>query len=167
MIGEILSAGDFLLKLYSTRSKVDERTIAYVDCIAEDAEELARIWTGVLVNLLQAKSLSGDDEAAILRFQGLSVEGMFSNIAPFSRLDAFYDSLHSVLGPSNQKRADLLLEKLGTLMTTRNLTREEVSSVLGIGSWTTEAIEEAVLQINRQAAEIRIFAEELRARPRG
>jgi hypothetical protein len=84
----------------------------------------------------------------------------FSNIAPYSRLDEFHNRLDYVLGKHDQEKADLLLEKLAALMDSRNLSRERISNSLGIESWTEQGIEEAIRQINRQAAEIRVFAEE-------
>lgn len=165
MLGDIISAADLLLKFRSSRAREDERVSHYVTVIADDAEELARIWTALLNSLLDNKVLSKRDRKDIILFDQGSLQRL-GNAAPVSRLRVFYERLHYVLGTNYSGKADLLIEKLANLLSYRDLTRERVSSELGVARWTPDEIEAAILTINRQAAEIRIFAEELRARPR-
>src|SRR5687767_15447088 len=112
MLGNILKVGDLLVKIRDGRNRSDERLAHYVERIADDADELARIWTEVLTSLLQSKEMSTQDHEGIFRFIDRPRVNAMANFIPYSRLDEFYNRLHYVFGIERKEKADILLDKL-------------------------------------------------------
>ncbi|MEM1079201.1 MAG: hypothetical protein AAGI09_11785 [Pseudomonadota bacterium] len=166
MFGEILKSADLLMKWNSNKRKKDKYVYEYVLEIANQADELALLWTELLSEFIENNEIDLTAHPLAARFVNKPQGWEYRNDFTYTRIEEFYNRLHVVLGDFDMKKADLLLEKLARLMEARNLSRSELSKTMGFEALDRDKIIELIHLINKQAAEIRGFAFELRARGR-
>lgn len=164
MFGEILKSADLLMKWNGNQRKKDEYVYEYVLEIAHQADELALLWTELLSEFIENNEIDLETHPLAARFVNKPKGWEYRNAPTYTRIEEFYNRLHFVLGDFDLQKADLLLEKLAHLMVARNLSRAELAKTMGFEALDREKIIELIHLINKQAAEIRGFAFELRAR---
>lgn len=164
MFGNLLKTADLMLKWKKNKNEKHDRIFEYVSHIADDAEDLAKVWTMILSKLLEAEEVQLEKNPIISDFIYRPKDWEYSNMPSYSRIEYFYNRLHYVLGDYDIEKADLLLDKLAKLMETRNLSREEIKTGLKMDGWDRKKILSLIEQINQQASEIRGFAIEVKAK---
>lgn len=152
------------MKWNGNQIKKDEYVYEYVFEIAHQADELALLWTELLSEFIENDEIDLETHPLAARFVNKPKGWEYRNGRTYTRIEEFYKRLHVVLGDFDLQKADLLLEKLAHLMVARNLSRAELAKTMGFEALDREKIIELIHLINKQAAEIRGFAFELRAR---
>lgn len=148
----------------NNKKKNSEIVYEYVSEISNDAEELAAVWTTILSELIEKNAIDMRRNEIVKRFFFRPDGWEYMNSIQYARVEVFYKRLHFVLGDYDRKKADLLLYKLASLMEIRNLSRAEIGKTMGFEDFDRDKIIDLIHSINKQAAEIRVFALELRAR---
>lgn len=162
MIGSIISAAELLFKWRNHNAEKKERIAWYIEKIADEADELARIWTYILVELKNKEEISVENYPIISKYVSRPDGWEYMNATPYSRLEQFYNKVHFIIGEYDSEKGDLLLEKLSRLMHMRNVTRQDLMRGLNMETYDSDKIDTLIESINRQAAEIRNFAIEAR-----
>jgi len=165
MFGDIIRSVDLLLKYKKAKSEGHDYRAEYIEKIADDAEEIAAIWTEILAKLQIDESFDTSTDNRVRELtRVVGGGGIGANMPPYSRLSEFQNRLHFALEEGDKKHSDLLVEKIANLLHTRNITRQSVLEEFGTDDWKDEWAERFIQQINQQAAELRVFALEYKVR---
>ena len=161
-VGEIISAANLFLSWRKRKADSFSHYSEFVMELADEVDELAEIWTALLTELLNNRKVNFEDHPILDSYTYLPENWRHRNIRQYSRLQSFYSRLHAVLGELDIDTADLLLEKVAQIMETRNLTREKFSDFTK-ENWSESQILLSIEALNKQAAEIRVFALEMKS----
>lgn len=188
IFGDIISAAEFLKGWNNRNSQERDKIYDYLDALARDAELLGAAWVDILREIEQRQEinyhfyigqkvgelidhahpddphLSTDNSPIPSSSPHYAISLSLANTGYHSRLSVFYSRLAFVLGEEDKKLRESLLGKLAELLRLRHLLRIDIEEKLGVGDLDVAKFGMLVEALNAQAAELSIFAKEIRAR---
>lgn len=161
-----------ILKLFSEKYYRDKESIvSYIESIAEAAASLAKVWELIRNDLAKGVcEISKHPELMLVLEQNL-----FVNASPFYRLQRFYENVSTVAeGRINKEREEDIVHCLGTLLRSRQITRETYEHALSRMRLSfffdsensiedLRELSKAVDVLQREAAALDVLAKTIRA----
>lgn len=160
MLGSIIRAADFKLKLSAEKREKKDRIAEFVEHIADDTALIANIWRDVYISML-----NGEKDAIIEAHlaNGLDMRVIDRNGMPYFRVVRMKDSIKDVVGSEFIDRVDMFIDKMEKYLDTRNNAKDRIMALFGKNDIDHENVVALIQDLESQAAEFRVLSYELRA----
>jgi len=129
-MGITIRPDSWFFEVLKGKQERDIRIAAYLEEIAEEATNLANIWCKVIDSIESKGSLNSEELEIWNELIGFPKRAKRVNGQQYSRLESFYQGVSTVLGVKHKDETDFIVYKIGTILKTRNLTREKVEEEL-------------------------------------
>ena len=119
-----ISPNFWLFNFFKNAEERDLKIADYLDRMADEANNLARVWENVVEIVLVTNRADVDDNINWSRLIERPEWTIYSKNIPKSRLEMFFESVSKVMGKGQRGSMDYLICKMGSILQKRKLTKE-------------------------------------------
>jgi len=163
-----------VFKWLDSRRQTQLHVATYLDEIATEAAGLARVWQGIVDQLIKQKQVNVLENRSAKELVEIP-PGQWSNMEPCTRLQAFYAKVSTVLGEKYYNQLDPVVFHIGSILMKRDLTKQLVEAELSAIKQATffddagdvdsiRTVEDSVVALHKEAAALHVLAKSFRAK---